>query len=205
MDLLELKAKLEQKLNKRLSARVFLDSLRVIDEASRQSAAYNDPLYVPFYYWLGTFAQPKSLIEIGFRLGLFSANFLRACKTVQLFLAFQEKTEDYYSPRLARANVKSHYRRKMFVHVGNIHDERFEFLLKQTVWDLVIINEEVSYDLHRLYLDVLWSKLSIDGLICMDYIGRHKPAKDAYYDFCRTKSRDPVLIATRYGVGLIKK
>ena len=77
----ELKSLLEEKLNKQLPSRIFLDRMRVLDEDSRKTSAYNDPKYIPFYYWLGTLIKPKSLVEIGFRLGLFSGNFLKSCKT----------------------------------------------------------------------------------------------------------------------------
>jgi predicted O-methyltransferase YrrM len=205
MESVELKRLLEEKLDKQLTSRIFLDRMRVIDEDSRKTSAYNDPKYVPFYYWLGTFVQPKTLIELGFRLGLFSATFLRACKTVERFLGFQEKTDQFYSPKLGKANVRDHYKGTMDVYVGMIHDEVFEHKLKETEWDLAIVNEEVGYDKHREYLDALWSKLRLDGLIVMDYVTRHKPAGEAYFDFCKAKNRDPITIDTRYGVGIIRK
>jgi predicted O-methyltransferase YrrM len=205
MDLLELKKRLEEKLDKQITSRVFLDRMRVLDEESRKSAAYNDPRYIPFYYWLGSMIEPKSLVELGFRLGLFSANFLRSCKSVERFLGYQEKTAEFYSPRLGKSNVRDHYKGPLDIYVGSINDEEFENLLSKTQWDLAIINEEVGYDRHREYLDVIWSKLNLDGYIVMDYVNRHKPAGEAYMDFCRIKNREPVKISTRYGVGIIKR
>lgn len=200
-----MKCTLEEKLDKNLSARVFLDRMRVLDEDSRQTAAYNDPKYVPFYYWLGTFIQPTSLIEVGFRLGLFSATFLRACKTVEKVLVFQEQTSDFYSPKLGKANVRDHYKGPLDIHVGSINDVAFEQKITEIQWGLAIINEEVGYDKHREYLDALWSNLQLDGIIVMDYVTRHKPAGEAYFDFCKGKNREPVVVATRYGTGLIKR
>lgn len=205
MELEELKCTLEEKLDKNLPSKVFLDRMRVIDEDSRLTAAYNDPKYVPFYYWLGTLIQPKSLIEIGFRLGLFSATFLRACKTVERVLVFQEKTDTFYSPNLGKSNVRDHYKGKFDAHVGLINDADFETKLSQTQWGLAIVNEEVGYDKHREYLDALWSNLHLDGFIVMDYVTRHKPAGEAYFDFCKAKNRNPITITTRYGVGIIRK
>ena len=179
--------------------------MRVITEESRITSAYNDSRYIPFYYWLGTLIQPKSLVEIGFRLGLFSANFLRGCKTVEKFLAFQEKTHEFYSPRLGISNVKDHYKGQYYVHIGSINDSVFEDKLKENEWELAIVNEEVGYDRHREYLDSLWSNLHPDGLIVMDYVTRHKPASEAYFDFCKSKNRTPTIVTTRYGVGLIRK
>jgi len=205
MELAELKKQLEEKLDKQITSRVFLDRMRVLDEESRKSAAYNDPKYVPFYYWLGTFIQPKSLVELGFRLGLFSGNFLRGCKTVERFLGYQEKTAEYYSPKLGKSNVKDHFKGQLDIYHGSVNDEAFEKLINKDKWGCAIVNEEVGYDRHREFLDVLWSKLDADALIVMDYVNRHKPATEAYMDFCRIKSREPVIIHTRYGVGLIKR
>lgn len=205
MELEELKCMLEEKLNKNLPSKVFLDRMRLIDEDSRLTAAYNDPKYIPFYYWLGTLIKPAFLVEIGFRLGLFSATFLRACKTVEKVLVFQEKTDVFYSPKLGKANVRDHYKGTLDVYVGSINDEAFEQKLNETKYDLAIINEEVGYDKHREYLDALWSNLHLDGFIVMDYVTRHKPAGEAYFDFCKAKNRNPTIITTRYGVGIIKK
>jgi predicted O-methyltransferase YrrM len=205
MEPIELKLLLEEKLDKNLSPRVFLDSMRVIDEESRKTAAYNDPRYIPFYYWLGEAVKPKSVIEIGFRLGLCSGNFFRGCKTAEKFFAFQEISTEYYSPRIGRRNVKDHFKGKFDIHVGFLTDDRVDMILSVNVWDLAIINEEVGYDKHRSYLEVIWSKLNTDGLIIMDYVSRHKPAKEAFLDFCKYVNREPVVVNTRYGIGIIRK
>lgn len=205
MGLDTLSLQLEEKLRKNFPSGIFLDKMRVLDESSRLTSAYTDPHYIPFFYWLGTLTQPKSLLEIGFRLGLTSGNFLRGCKTVERFLAFQQQSESFYSPRLGRSNVKDHYKKKFDIYVGNLSDESFDVLLSSSEWDLVLINEELSYDRHLEYLETVWTHLSIDGMIFMDYITRHKPAEEAYMDFCKAKSRKPVIIKTRYGVGACKK
>ena len=72
-------------------------------------------------------------------------------------------------------------------------------------WVLVIVNEEVGYDRPMPYLVLLWPHVSLDGLVVMDYVVRHQPAKQAFHDFCKAKGREPVEIPTRYGVGIIQK
>jgi hypothetical protein len=205
VNLLELSEHLNDKLGKQLPSRVFLDNLRVIDEESRKSAAYTDPRYLPFYYFLGTKVTPVNLVELGFRLGLTSALFLKGCRTVQKFLAFQEKPEEYYSPRLGKANVKSNYRGDFHVHVGSVNDDAFMNRLQATGWDLAIVNEEVSYDKHRLLLDLLWAEMRREALIICDYVTRHRPTGQAYFDFCKSRNREPLVIETRYGVGIVQK
>ena len=204
-DLHELKSRLEAKLDKQYPSKVFLDKLRVIDEDSRKTAPYSDPRYVPFYYWLGTMIEPISLVEFGFRLGLFSSCFLKGCKTVKDFFGFQRGTDEFYSPNLGKANVRDNYKGPMVTYVGNLHDDFVGTWLCLKKWDMAIINEEADYDTHKAMLDLLWERLNMDGLIVMDYVNRHTPSQESYLDFCKGKNRIPVVVNTRYGVGLIRK
>lgn len=205
MRLADLKKQLDEMLHKQFNAKIVMDKFRLIDEAGRRAGAYSDPLYVPFYYHLGRLAQPTALLEIGFRLGLFSGAFLRSCKTVKNFLAFQEANGGYYSPRLGKANVRDHYKGRTHVHVGSTLDEDFLTRLQENKWGLIILNEETSYDKHMAYLDLVWSHAEFDGLIVMDYIARHPPARQAFADFCKGKNREGVTFGTRYGTGIVQK
>jgi len=203
---MEIKSYIEEKLKKQLPSQIFLDQMRVIDEDSRQSFAYNDHTYVPFYYWLGTILETKTMIEVGLGLGLLSGNFLKSCKSVTKFLAIHEpKAGEYYSSRLARANVKDNYKGSLFTYVGNIEDEIFLIRLKSLEFELAIINEEVNYDRHRLYFDLLWPQLPVGGLIVVEYAYRHKPSLLALKDFCTSVNLEPIYISTTYGVALIRK
>ncbi len=206
MDLLEIKTYVEGKLKKGLPSNIFLRQMRLIDEESRQSFAYNDPTYIPTYYWLGTLLKPKVMVEIGFRLGLLSGSFLKSCKTVEHFLAVQEsKIGEYYSDRLGRRNVKDNYKKYFYVHVGDINDDIFVAKLKALDIDLAIVNEETTYDKHRAYFDLLWPQISSDGLVVCDYLNRNKVSGKAFKDFCITVNVEPTYIDTTYGVGLIRK
>src|SRR5262252_10253973 len=181
MELANLKKALEARLAKPFSARVLLDNLRLIDESSRKTSAYSDPLYIPFYFHLGQCIQPKNMAEFGFRLGLFTSAFLKSCKTVENVLGFQERTDEFYSPRLGRANVLQNVRRgtPVHIHTGTLHDDVFIDLFQRNKWDLVILNEETLYDKHLAYLDFVWPQMELNGYIVMDYIVRHTPAKQA--------------------------
>ena|SRR5215831_11121055 len=206
MTLSELKSKLDERLAKPFSARVLLDNMRLINETSRKTSAYTDPLYIPFYYHLGHFIEPKSILEIGFRLGLFSACFLKSCQTVERVLGFQERSGEYYSSRLGRANILQNARGiAVQAHVGSVDDEDFLLRLHGNRWDLCFINEETGYDKHMAYLDLVWPQMDLNGLIVMDYIVRHTPAQRAFSDFCKSKNREPATFATRYGVGVIQR
>lgn len=204
MKLEEIKAYTEAKLKKRLPSHIFLDRMRLIEEDSRQSLAYNNSTYVPFYYWLGTISEAKTLVEIGFRLGLLSGNFLKSCKTVNYFLALQEiKTGEFYSDRIGKSNIKDHYKGNFYVHTGHCNDDLFVTKLKSLEIDFAIINEEVTYDKHRLYYDLLWPQMAKDGIIVADYLNKYKPALVAFRDFCVSVNREPVYVETDYGVGMV--
>ena len=204
MKLEEIKTKIEVKLSKRLPSNIFLDRMRVIDEDSRQSLAYNNPTYVPFYYWLGTMLETKTLVEIGFRLGLLSGNFLKSCKKVNYFLALQEvKTGEFYSDRIGKGNVKDNYKGNFYVHTGHYNEDVFITKLKSLEIDLAIINEETTYDKHRVYYDLIWPQMAKDGIIAVDYLKKYKPSLLAFNDFCRSVNREPVCVNTDYGVGMV--
>ena len=206
MELSELRVQLENKLKtSSLSARTFLDRFRLIDESSRNTAAYNDPKYAPFYYHLGSLIQPKNMVEIGFQLGLLSGCFLKSCKTVDNFAAFQESSDNFYSTRIGRSNIRSLYKGKFNAHVGKFYDPEWFELFNSSKWDVIFLNEEMEYAQHMDRMESIWSQVAFNGLIVMDYINFHKPAQQAFLNFCKTKGRVPISIDTRYGVGVIVK
>lgn len=201
-----IKDTLQPLLDKNLvSGRILLDRLRVIDETSRKSAVYSDGRYSGFYYHLGKIISPKSMLEIGFNLGILSCCFLKSCKTVKQYFGFQEKKEEFYSPSLGVANLHDNYKEFAHIYVGKITDEEFVDKLSPNSLDLIILNEEVSFDKHLLYLDFAWPYLSEYGIIVAEYTNRHNPARDAFNAFCGSKNRIPVKFATRYGTALVQK
>lgn len=204
MKLEEIKVYLEAKLKKKLPSHIFLDRMKLIEEGSRHSLAYNNSTYVPLYYWLGSILETKTLVEIGFRLGLLSGTFLKSCKTVSYFLALQEtKIGEFYSDRIGKSNIKDNYKGNFYVHSGYYNDDLFTTKLKSLEIDLAIINEEVAYDKHRLYYDLLWPQMAKDGIIVADYLNKYKPALIAFRDFCLSVNREPVYVTTDYGVGMV--
>jgi predicted O-methyltransferase YrrM len=201
-----LKKFLDSKLKKHLiNGKLILDRFRVLDETNRKASSYNDSSYAPVYYYLGTYLKPKSMIEIGFQLGLLSGSFLIGCKTVENFFAFQEKTNEYYSLRVGKSNIKDHYRKKLELYYGSSSDNEFLKILNLNFYDFAIINEEASYDKYLHYLDIVWERMSYDGILAMENINKISAAKQAYSIFCKSKNRDVCIVKTRYGLGLIQK
>jgi len=206
MNLQELKSCLEADLSKQvITPGILLDHLRVINEDSRKTSAYVDPRYIPFYYYLGKYIQPKSMIEMGLGLAFFSTSFMKSCKTIEKLLAFQETSGEYYSANLALKNIKSVYRGNVDYYEGTVNDILFQKYISENKWDLVLINEEYGYDKHMLHLDVAWSNLNADGYIVMDYINSFENAKRAFHNFCKIENREPIILPTRYGVGIVQK
>jgi hypothetical protein len=205
MDLSKLKEHIDKKMKRGyVSGKTLLDRMRVITENSRLTSAYLDGRYAPFYYHLGTQIEPKTMMEIGFNLGLLSGCFLKSCKTVEDFLAFQKQEEDvYYSPRLGRANIIDNYKGNIHIHIGDMMDEVFSQKMSPNKWDLIILNEETEYDQHRTILDLVWPHVSSDGCLVMDYVESHDGAKRAWDDFTSSVNCDSVVFNTRYGTGMV--
>lgn len=206
MDLNDLKGQLETDLDKAVvSSMVLLRNFHLLDDRSRLTGAYFDPRYIPFYYHLGKKIQPKFLLNIGFGLGLPSGVFLMACKTVEKLLALESPDQEFYSPRLALKNVKNRYKNWFKCCVSDLTDDDFVSEMKRNEWDAVLVTEPTSYDRQRAILDVAWNNLAYGGLMVVDHVLSDETNEQAFYDFCKINSREPVVVKTRYGVGMVRK
>lgn len=198
----EIKILIEDLLNKSsINSKTLLSKSRLIDENSKKTGAYLDQNNFPFYYHLGKFVNPENVLEIGVGLGLCGVSFLQSCKTVKKFIGFQEKDLTYYSSNLCYKNIKDIYKNYIFIHHGNLSDECFDFKEK---FELIFINENVSYDKLRCYLDFAWENIKNDCLIVMNYMSS-EVCKKAFDEFCIIQNRKSVYIETRYGHGIIIK
>ena len=190
-------------LSKKVSGRILLDRFRVIDEDSRKTAPYLSDNYATTYYHLGKYIEPKSVVEIGFDLGLLSACFLTSCKSVENFLGFKEASKDFASIRLGKKNIRLVFKKDADYYIGKLYDKEFDE--KINLHELIILNIEQNYDKHLEYLDFMWEHLKEHGIIVAEYINRHTPAKEAFIAFCESKNREYIQIPTRYGTGICQK
>jgi len=197
--MLELEAKLES----HITTQILLPRVRLLDNLSRHSAAYNDPTYLPFYYHIGTQLSVRSVAEVGFGLGLVAACFMRGCPSVKSYLGIQEKTEAFYSIRMGIANVREIYPGDLEVFVGS--QEQSQAKICTGRWDVGIISEQMKADRLKAYLDGVWKNLSGDGLLIVDYIDMDDSARQTFCDFCKAKNREPSLYKSRYGLGIVKR
>lgn len=178
--------------------RVLLDRLKLPKESSRLAAAYGDPRWAPFYYHLGKLVGPKSVLEVGFDLGLLSSSFLKSCKSVENFGGCRRRPEPDFSPRLGLANVRKNYKGHAEAGSGS---EYFQNTLNMK-WGLVLVTEEGSYDDHLFCLDSVWP--SVGGFLVCEGVGRANFGK-AFRAFCGNLGLEPVYFATRYGTAVLEK
>ena len=207
IDLDKLKSNLLDKIsNSVISSQILLGKCRLSTESSRNTSAFTDPNYFPFYYHLGSLVPAENLMEIGFDLGLPSRCFLQGSKTVKSFFGFHESQNDvFYSDRMARGNIKDCFKGEIDSFSGRITDGAFLKSLHKKKWDVVIIDVETGYDKHLTFLDLMWSNLSSNGLLVVDYLEKHESSRKAFDDFCKTRNREATLLPTRYGVGIIQR
>lgn len=182
-----------------------LGTFGMLDESSRLSAAYTDSRYAPFYYHLGQELPCRSLLEIGFGIGIASGCYVRGCKTVEHILSFQKSGKNYYSPRLGIHNVKYYFKGEHKVHVGRVTDLGFSEKLSARKWELAILNEEADYDALTTYLDLFWDYVAESGTIVVEYATSNDTVSRAYGDFCLRRGRPKRILPTKYGVGVITR
>lgn len=202
---LEFGVELNDKLKKQaIASKFLLDKLKLIDDNSRKSSQYQDPFYFPFYYHLGKYINPKSVLQIGLNLGLEFSCFIQSCKSVNNFLGFQSKTEDYYSNRLAFSNIASINKKiHLDFYYGNLYDK--DFIKKVNNIDFAIITEKNNFDYIKNSLDICWNNLVLDGYLLLDYLKYDKKIEQIFYDFCRSQNTEGYIFKTRYFVGIIRK
>jgi hypothetical protein len=203
----EIKVQIESKLKKQtISSRVLLDKLRLIDSYSRKSSQYQDPNYLPFYYYLGKFIFPKSILHVGFNLGLPLCCFMQSCSVVERVLCFQRKSKEYYSSKLGLSNVKDIKGKNFNVdfYYGDLFD--LECIAKIKIgFDMILITEKLNNDQINETLDMCWENLNFDGILVVDYINSNKHVGEIFKGFSKGKNRNFEIFNTRYGTGVLQK
>lgn len=189
-----------------VSSRVLLGRLGMIDEDSRKSSQYQDHNYLPFYYHLSKVCRPKSILNIGFGIGLPLCCFLQGCNSVENVVCFQQNSSSFYSKRIGLSNVRSVKRRSVKVGFwrGGVTDPEFQSMLSGG-FDLALITERSSPDFIHEQLDVCWSALRVDGLLVLDHIASDPKSGAVFRSFCNVKNAEFVEFSTRYGTGVLRR
>lgn len=188
----------------KICGKIILDRFCVIDESSRKSPAYIDPNFSVFYYHLGKFIEPHSMLELGFDIGLLSCAFLTGCKTVNKFFGVRENTQEFMSMRLGKQNIKRAMKGQRDFYMGSIYDNQIEPYLIGG-YDMILVTDEKNYDKQLEYCDFSWNNLNENGVVVFEYLDRNPASKKAFSAFCKSKNREGVYFKTRYGTGLMQK
>jgi hypothetical protein len=206
VNLPEIYRKTTAELNKGIvTPRILLDRLRVPDESCRKSSEYQDSRYVPFFYHLGKFISPTSLFQLGVGLGFPICSLLQSCKSVEKIFLFQPSSKEFFSPRLTISNIKDHFKGDLGYSYGNFTDVEFAENFDKGNWDFAFVNVIATLDSYRNYLDLVWQRMPVGGIIAVDYLSSYQESQDAFSTFCKVVNREPVIFNTRNGTGLIQK
>lgn len=191
---------------KLVGGRVLLQDCRLIDENGRKSPAYSDPLYAPFYYHLGKFATPRTVLSVGFTLGLLERCFFESCRSAERFAALRVPDRDvYYSPRMGLHNVGRSYRSPVEYFEGSLKDESGGSVLSSDKWDMVFVFEESGYDDCLFTMETVWSHMSPGAHLVVENVEDIKPVKQAFHAFADSVGRSPAVYGTRYGTGVLQR
>lgn len=170
--------------------RPVLEKFSFLDDNLKQ----DDSLWtLSSYYLFGKNFPCKNLLQIGFGIGLFSAFYLLGNPDVEKYLAI-EQTEGYFSSRLGISNIKRVWKKPFKVECGYVD----KILDKYNNWDIALINDHRSHEVHMLWLKSVWSKLSDAGFIFMDLTSLE--SKKSYDNFCSIKRIKPFTFYSQIGV-----
>ena len=190
-------------INKKLDSGIMqsstlLSRAKFIDISSKESAAFNDPRYFPFYYYLGSQISTKKVCQIGSKLGLIGLCFLQGNKTVENWLVLEKQIKDIKIPfNIIKSNFFISGNKNVELNYINLSECNKKF-------ELCMLTEKYNCEEIKHYLEYLWSSLSPEGLLVVDYI-QDDAVKDVFFDFCRVKNREPMIFNTRYGVGILTR
>jgi predicted O-methyltransferase YrrM len=185
-----------------ISSSVLLGKCKLIDSTSQEAPAFSDPRYFPFYYYLGTQVSPKSVLQIGAKLGLIGACFNQGCKTVEKWLAM-DAYEGRPPANIIESNLKMFGKAKVGFMLLNNSLLDMNSNLDYSI-DLGLLTEKYDKEKTRKYMEFLWRHLKPEGLLVVDYI-HDDTVRSSFDDFSRVKNREPVVFNTRYGVGIVTR
>jgi hypothetical protein len=185
-----------------MESNILLGQAKLLDNSSRDTPAFNDPHYFPFYYHLGTQCSPKNVLQIGAKLGLIGSCFMQSCKTVEMWVAMDDY--DVHPPaNLIRSNLRmfSEASIKFMLLDQSILNPEHDHYYKA---DMGFLTEKYDSERTMKCLDFFWKCLRTEGPLVVDYIHDEAVGK-AFHEFCRVRNREPICFETRYGLGIVTR
>lgn len=183
--------------NKNISTNVIIPNIKTINNLSKNSPAFTDPKYLPFYYRLGCEIKPKSVIQIGSNMGLVGACFLKGCDTVENWTCIDINNN--------HTNIiKSNLLKKYYLSIKNLFiiDDIKKIELKEK-YDLAFLTENLDHIFYDCLM-YLWDNTKSNGVLVVDFIFE-KNIDEIFKNFCEVKNLNPFLFNTRYGTGILVK
>lgn len=187
-----------------ITTNILTSNFKFIDQLSKRSYSFNDNKYIPFYYYLGKYIKPQSILEVGIDLGFISSCFLKSCKTVEYYFGFQPKNDILWDEKLYKSNVKKNYKNNIETHYGKLLDKKFLEIIEEKKFDLAIINTKDNYDDLFTICDLIFINLNNNGYFVMDFIKQDKNKK-IFFNIANGYKKEYKVFDTRYGTGVIKK
>lgn len=203
--------KIEREVNEKLrtqpiSSRILLDRLNLLDEDSRKTGQYQDPNYLPFYYYLSKSVNPKTILQVGLDLALPLCCFLTGSPMTERVLAFQKREASFYSPRIASLNIRKVRPSNISIsfHLGSFLDESLESMIS-VGFDLALVTSRLKDEELNDVLYLSWKHMNLDGFMVVDHLGSSPRCLDVFKSFCKAQNRDYVFFDTRYGNVVVRK
>jgi len=183
--------------NKNISTNTIIPNIKIINNSSKDSPAFTDPRYLPFYYRLGCEVAPKNVLQIGSNMGLIGACFLKGCNTVENWTCID--VNNFYT------NItKSNLLKKYYLIFENFFIENdINKINLNKKYDFSFLTENLDHIFHDC-LTYLWDNTKSNGVIVVDYIFE-KNIDKIFKNFCEIKNLNPFLFNTRYGTGVLIK
>jgi hypothetical protein len=174
---------------------------QTLDRDARASVAFQDPTFLPFYYYLGLLVPASRVVVIGFGLGLETVSYLKSKPPIKSLLSVHDPAGSYYNPRIGRSNVLNSVKMEPNIIVGTIYSKEFESALEKKTWNTVLICGQRNHDEVLSTLNYVYEHLEEGGVIAIE--GTRTPAvKAAFHNFCLGKNREDFFVGSRYGHGL---
>jgi len=187
-----------------ITSKVLTSRFKFLNENDKKSIIYNDPFYIPFFYHLGKHINPTCFFEMGFDLSLISSCFLKSCKSVEYFLALQQKTKDSYNEKLAISNLKTNYKKDFNYYCGNFFDQEFLDYFDKKDFDLIIVNAQGGYDDLFSAVEYAYMRLKNKGHLVFNNLSANKN-KEIFLNIAIGYKKEYKVLGTKYSVGILEK
>tara|TARA_Y100000034_G_scaffold42676_1_gene52233 strand:+ start:55 stop:633 length:579 start_codon:yes stop_codon:yes gene_type:complete len=192
MDFKYLQDKLD---NPTINSKQLLGTATLLNENDRESGAFTDPKYLPFYYHIGKQCEAKSLFHLDYALGLEDMCFIQGANS-ERWSGYANGNEENRL-NVATNNVRFFCKNSSFTTDLDEFEKNVE-----AKFDAFIVTSPKPL---RVFKDDIWNNLNPEGLLIVDNIYSSDEGEEWFTKFATSVSREPVFFKTRYGIGIIER